>query len=86
MICMCIVIVTRHIIQTTELVSQYPSYKLSAKVNLLNPENSNLFSRGLGGRLGVRYIHIVLDQVGDPHSSPECSSILPPHYIPLTET
>ena len=56
--------------QTKDLVSGYPSHKVSEKVYLLNPDNSNLVRRGLGGRLGVGYLHLVLAHVGDAHSSP----------------
>ena len=69
---MCIVLFSRPIIsfnQTTDIVSRYPSYKRSAKVNLLSPEKPNLVSRGLGGRIGVRYLHLVLYHFGKPHSS-----------------
>ena len=56
--------------QTTDLVSGYPSHKGSATIYLLNPNNSNLVRRGIGGRLGVVDFHLVLYHVGDAHSSP----------------
>ena len=72
-VCMCIVLIARPIIsfnQTKDLVSRKPSYKRSEKIYPLNPENSNLVSSGLGIRLEVGYIYLVLEHVGDPHSSP----------------
>ena len=57
--------------QTTDLVSVYPSHKGSATIYLLNPNNSNLVRRGIGGRLGVKDFHIVLAHGGDAHSYPE---------------
>ena len=57
--------------QTTDLFSGYPSHKVSAKVYLFNPDNSNIVRRGLGGRLGVRYLHLLLAHGYDAHSSPD---------------
>ena len=67
-----ILLVARYIVsfhQTTDLVSGYPSHKSSSKVYLFNPDNYNLVRPGLGGRLGVRDFHLVLDHGGDAHSS-----------------
>ena len=68
-----LVLVSRPIVsfhQTADLVSWYPSYKGIVKVYLFNPENSNLVRRGLGDRLGVRDLYLVLAYVGDAHSPP----------------
>ena len=56
--------------KNTDLISGYPSHKGSAKVYLLNPENSNLVRQGLGGRIGVVDFHLVLYHIGDAHSYP----------------
>ena len=73
-ICMGLVIVARPIVtfhQTTDLVSWYPSHKVSAKIYLLNPNNSNLVWRVIVGRLGVRDLHPVLAHGVEENFSPD---------------
>ena len=44
--------------------------QMRCKVNILNSNNPNLVRRGIGYGPGVWCLHLVLDQVGSPHSFP----------------
>ena len=73
-ICMGLILVAIPIVyfhQTIDLVSGYHSHKGSEKVYFSNPDNSNIVRRGLGGSLGVIYLHLLLAHGYDAHSSPD---------------